>query len=104
MSPEETRRAWAYAMISRCQAPPPAYGSLEWLALPDGSIRKVAAVILAAEKCAIDSEFAKQAEDRRWAAQKAEHRAVWTGNGFRPDPRIQADIEREWREWMDGAA
>lgn len=104
VSPGEQRRAWAYAMISRCQTPPPAYGSLEWLALPDGSLEKVAAVILAAEKCAIDVEIEKRTEDRLWAAERAEHRASWSGRGFRPDPRIAADVEQEWRDWIGGAA
>ena len=104
MSAAEQRRAWAYAMVSRCQTPPPAYGSPEWLALPDGSVEKVAAVILAAEKCAIDLEAAKAAEDRLWVAQGTEHRTAWTGRGFRPDPAIADEIDVEWREWIGGAA
>ena len=104
MTPQEQRRAWAYAMVSRCQTPPPAYGSLEWLALPDGSVEKVAAVILAAEKCAIDWEADKALEDQVFVAGQRRHRTSWTGRGFRPDPQLQADIEREWRDWVGGAA
>lgn len=103
MSPAEERRAWAYGLISRAATPPPAYGSLEWLALPDGP-EKVAAVVLAAEKCLLDWEAAKAAEDAAWLAARDQHRASWNGKGFRPDPRIAADIDREWREWAEGAA
>ena len=104
MTPAEQRRAWAYGMVSRCKTPPPAYGSRDWLALPDGSVEKVAAVILAAEKCAIDVEIDKGTEDRLWAAAKAQHQSAWTGAGFRPDPVIADDIDREWRDWVGGAA
>lgn len=76
MSPIEQRRAWAYALISRCQTPPAAYGSEAWLALPDGP-EKVAAVVIAAEAWALagdtleddlraELQFAQEAEDRRW--------------------------------------
>lgn len=98
----ERRREWAYAMISRCKTPPPGYGTPEWLALPDG-VEKVAAVILAAEKCAIDAEAAKAEEDRLWASQRATHAASWTGRGFRRDPTLEADVEREWRDWLGEA-
>lgn len=103
VSPGEQRRAWAYALISRAKTPPPFYGSLEWLALPDGP-EKVAAVVLAAEKCMIDWEAAKQLEDQAFAEAAAEHRRSWAGAGFLADPLIEADIEREWREWIGGAA
>jgi hypothetical protein len=103
VTPAEQRRAWAYALISRASTPPPAYGSVEWLALPDGP-EKVAAVILAAEKCLLDWEAQKVLEDRTFAEQGADHRRVWTGRGVRPDPHMAADVEREWREWIGGAA
>jgi hypothetical protein len=45
VSAAEQRRRWAYAMISRCARPGPAYGSPEWLMLPDGP-EKVAAAEL----------------------------------------------------------
>lgn len=104
VTPGEQRRAWAYALISRATEPPPAYGSSEWLALPESSPEKVAAVVLAAEKCLIDWEADKAARDAAWLAAKEQHKASWTGRGFRPDPRIAADIDREWREWAGGAA
>jgi len=104
VSPEEQRRAWAYRWVSRCHEPPVGYGTPEWLALPDGSPEKLAAVILAAERCVLDLEAAKALEDQVWGERKAEHRAAWTDHGFRPDPRLAAEIEREWREWVGGAA
>jgi hypothetical protein len=104
VTPGEQRRAWAYALISRATEPPPAYGSPEWLALPESSPEKVAAVVLAAEKCLIDWEAQKALEDQMFAQQGADHRRAWTGRGFRPDPHIAADVEREWREWVGGAA
>jgi PHD/YefM family antitoxin component YafN of YafNO toxin-antitoxin module len=118
VSPAEQRRAWAYAMISRCHKPPAKYGSAEWLALPDGP-EKVAAVVLAAEAWAIDGdtllerleaevlferEAFKMTEDAAYLARAEAHRQEWTGAGFRPDPTIAADIDREWREWVGGDA
>jgi hypothetical protein len=104
VSPAESRRAWAYALISRAATPPPAYGSPEWLALPESSPEKVASVVLAAEKCLIDWEADKAAQDAAFVAARDQHRAAWNGRGFRPDPRMAADIDREWREWAGGAA
>lgn len=103
VSPAEQRRVWAYALVSRCPAPPPAYGSIEWLALPDGP-EKVAAVVLAAEKFAIDWEAQKAAEDAVFRDAIELHKRGWSGTGFRPDPTIAAEIDREWREWVGGAA
>ncbi len=103
VSPEERRRAWAYALVSRARRPPPAYGSLEWLALPESSAEKVAAVVLAAEKTMLDWEAAKRLEDQVFAAMREEHRDSWTGYGFRRDSAIEADIEREWHEWVGEA-
>lgn len=118
MTPAEKRRAWAYALISRCQTPPPRYGSPEWLALPDGP-EKVAAVIIAAEAWALDGDHLldnltteleaswrahKAAEDREFVARREGHQRAWTGHGFRPDPAIEDDIDREWREWVSGDA
>ena len=103
MSPGEQRRAWAWSLISRAENPPPFYGSLGWLALPDGP-EKVAAVVLAAEKCVIDWEAAKKLEDQAFTDAAAEHRRTWTGTGFLADPWIEADIEREGRRWGGGAA
>ena len=112
----ERRREWAYGLISRCHTPPPAYGTPEWLALPEGP-EKVAAVVIAAEaragegdnllerlaaEVAFEREAFKAAEDADYIARRDAHRASWTGNGFRPDPGMTADIDREWREWAGG--
>ena len=50
------RSEWARRMIARAAAPVPAYGSTEWLALPDGDARKVASVVAAAESWALDGD------------------------------------------------
>lgn len=114
------RRQWAYAMISRTSEPPPSYGSPEWLALPDGP-EKVAAVVIAAEAWARDGEeirdrlllelgvspeVHKAAEDAAYAALRDEHRRSWDPRlpGFRRDPALEDEIDREWRQWADGAA
>ena len=119
MTPGEQRRAWAYAMVARCKTPPPAYGSRDWLALPDGSAEKVAAVVIAAESWALEGDFLEQslrtevealqrahkaAEDAEFCARRDGHREAWTGSGFHHDPHIADDIDQEWREWVGGAA
>ena len=112
VTPEEVRRAWAYAYTSQCSSPPPAYGSPEWCALPDGP-EKVAAVVIAAEALVnYDRLRDLELEALAWAAKQTQdvafrdsadaHRRAWTGRAFRPDPDIAADIEREWREWTRG--
>ncbi len=101
MRADERRRQWAYALISRCAEPPPSYLSAEWLALPDGP-KKVAAVVLAAEAFAMEWESRKAAEDVAFRADAEAHRSSWTGRGFRPDPAIEDDIDREWQEWARG--
>lgn len=63
------RRRWAYKMMARCAAPPPAYGTAEWLALPEGSVEKVAAVVRAAECWATDGD--NLAENLRVQAEAA---------------------------------
>jgi hypothetical protein len=118
VSPAERRRAWAYAMISRCRKPPAKYGSPEWLALPDGP-EKVAAVVLAAEAWAIDGdtllerleaevrferEAFKATEDAAYLARAEAHRQAWTGTGFRADQWIAKDIDREWADWAGEVA
>jgi len=95
------RRRWAYRMLSRCAAPPPVYGSAAWLALPEGSVEKVAAVVRAAECWATDGDHlaenlrveveaatvaAKQLEDAAYAARRDAHRAEWAGRDMRPHP------------------
>lgn len=95
------RRRWAYVMVSRCSEPPPAYGSAEFLALPDGDLRKVAAVIRAAENWATDGdnleenlrveiETARAAhkalDDAEYVARRDAHRAASEATSYRPHP------------------
>lgn len=118
VTPAEPRRRWAYGLISRCSTPPPAYGSPEWLALPDGP-EKTAAVVCAAEAWAIEGDNLlenlrieielsqaahKAAEDDAYVARRDAHRAGWTGRGFRPDPALPDELDREWRDWSGGVA
>ncbi len=87
------RRRWAYRMIRRCPEPPPLYGSAAWLALPEGSPARVAAVVRAAEAWAqcgdeLEAELRteldlawrahKAAEDAEYQAQAAAHRERWS--------------------------
>lgn len=88
------RRRWAYRMMSRCDSPPPAYGTSEWLALPEGSVEKVSAVIRAAEcwardgdelenRLRIEIELAREAftadDDAEYVARRDAHRAEFGG-------------------------
>ncbi len=108
MSDVDSRRRWAYLMIQRCTTPPPSYGSVEWLALPEGSPAKVAAVIIAAEAWAstgdeleaemrIELDLAwrahKAAEDAEYLARAQAHRDEWSHLGRRgvPSGRAFAD-------------
>ena len=86
------RRRWAERMMIAAGTPVPRYGSPEWLALPEGDRRKVAAVIVAAECWAreadeleerlwIEVTFAqiahKVTEDAEYVARRDAHRAEW---------------------------
>ena len=112
------RIAWASRLIAAGR-PFPRYGTAEWLALPEGSAAKVAAVVVAAECWARDADDLedrlrlevetlqrahKAAEDADYCARRDAHRESWTGRGFKPDPRQQDQIEAEWREWIGGVA
>ncbi|RLV49000.1 hypothetical protein D9V37_10475 [Nocardioides mangrovicus] len=93
MSPDvETRRRWAARMLARCTVPAPTYGSREFNSLPDGDVRRVAAVVRAAEAWArcgdelveslhaeleLAREAHKRAEDAEYLARAAEHRDSW---------------------------
>lgn len=103
------RREWAQRFIDRAPNPP-AYGSPEFLALPEGHPAKIAAVVVAAESWARDgdeleerlrrevlalSRANKQAEDAEYVAQ------VSAGYDRRPDP---AELEAEFWDWIRGAA
>jgi len=69
------RRRWAYALIKRSSSPPPTYGSVEWLALVEGSAEKVAGVVVAAE-CWAQAGDDLEPDLRRLVEQsRHEHRA-----------------------------
>lgn len=94
-------------MIARAPGAP-SYGSPEWLALPEGSPAKVAAVVRAAECWAVDgdeleerlrrevlalSRANKRAEDAEYVAQ------IGAPLCSMPDP---AEIESEFWDWVRG--
>lgn len=105
MTPEETartrkRRAWAYSYTSRVSTPPPAYGTDEWLALPEGA-EKWAAVVIAAEGLKyeedhflenLDHELRhmwrvnKALEDRDFAARREAHQREYGNKSYDPHP------------------
>ena len=102
----ERRKAWARRFISAAPTDVQ-YGSDEWLALPEGPA-KWGVAIRAAECWQTDREETlqrieaarKASEDAAYAARIDQHRRNWSGRGFRPDPAIADDIEREWLEWV----
>lgn len=86
------RERWAQRMLAAAERPLPRYGSPEWLALPEGDRRKVAAVIVAAEcwaresdqleeRLRVEVEFSRIAhkliEDAEYVARRDAHRAEW---------------------------
>ena len=89
----ERRRGWSRRMIGNAAGLKiPRYGSLEWLQLPEGSVAKVAAVVIAAEAWArVGDDLAddltreleqtrrvrKQLEDEHRAGQVSRHREQW---------------------------
>lgn len=111
MSDMEARRRWAYQMIGQCLTPPPTYGSDAWLALPEGSPAKVAAVIIAAEawtrggdeleadlRTELDLAWHahKAAEDADYSARAAAHRREWghlrvVRGAFADSPRFRGE-------------
>lgn len=87
------RRRWSYRLVSRCTEPPPTYGSVAWLALPEGDRAKIGAVVIAAEcwaRAGDDLEIDlrreidaarlahKQADDADYRARSVAHRAKWS--------------------------
>lgn len=117
MNPARSR--WAAALIAVAEKPLYEYGSPEWLALPEGSPAKIAAVVVAAESWAragdeledrlraellFASEAHKAADDAEYLARAAAHRRSWTGEGFRPDPVANAEIDAEWSQWAGEAS
>ena len=92
MNTIDSRKRWARRMMTRADGPSPAYGTPEWLALPEGDLRKVAAVVRAAECWATDGDELeerlrrevealraahKRDEDADYAARRDAHRAEW---------------------------
>lgn len=89
------RRRWAAGMIAKAAGLGiPTYGSPEWLALPEGNLAKVAAVVRAAECHAragdeLEDQLRaeveelrrahKRNEDAEYAAGIATHREKWKG-------------------------
>ncbi len=86
------RRSWAYRMLRKAASPPPRYGSAEWLALPEKSAERVAAVVNAAEcwarelddlpdRLGLELDERRRAEkfeeDAAYQARAAEHRHNW---------------------------
>ena len=78
-------------MIQQSPTPPPPYGSPEWLALPEGSPARMAAVVRAAEAWAqgdnledhlrLEVDLSRHAfkadEDDEYQARAAAHREQW---------------------------
>lgn len=101
------RARWARRMIEVAAKPLPRYGSDEWLALPEGDARKVAAVVVAAECWATDAdslaevigievEAFKRAEDAEYQARAAAHREEWSRK--RPAIRRHAEAQAVRRD------
>jgi hypothetical protein len=113
------RIEWAARLIRAAGKPIPRYGTPDWQALAEGSPAKIAAVVVAAESWAREGDELEERlraevemsrvafkadEDADYCARRDAHRESWTGRGFRSDPRMQGEIETEWRDWMNGAA
>jgi hypothetical protein len=88
----------------------PVYGSPEWLALPEGSPAKVAAVVRAAECWARDGD---ELEDRLRSevlalsrANKLAEDAEYVAGYQRPQRTLPdaAELEAEFWDWIRGAA
>lgn len=89
------RRRWAAGMLAKATGLNiPVYGSPEWLALPEGNLAKVAAVVRAAECHAragdeLEADLRAEVEELRRAHKRAEdaeyvagivtHREKWKG-------------------------
>jgi hypothetical protein len=103
------RQRWARILIDR-NPHPPAYGTPEWLALPEAHPAKIAAVVIAAECWAMDGD---ELEDRlrrevlalsrsNKHAEDAEYVARFQGPS-RTLPHAD-ELEAEFWEWVRGAA
>lgn len=107
------RRRWAQSLIRKAHNPPPSYGSVEWLALPEGSPAKVASVCVAAESWAVDGDDMearlhrqldderrafKHAEDADYQARASEHRKQYRHLSVAPEPRYTGQVARPLEE------
>jgi hypothetical protein len=115
MSAITARQRWARALMKRAGGRVPPYGSAEWLALPEGDSRKVAAVVRAAECWATDGDNLeerlrvevealqaahKAAEDADYEARRDTHREMWAKL---PDDLERARYRAEQRYlWLAG--
>ena len=103
VSPAERRKEWSRPYI-RTAPESPAYGTPEWLALPEGP-EKIAAVVRAAECWATDGDELeerlrlqletsrlahKQAEDAEYLARRDAWHTEWGNRSFRPHPSNRA--------------
>lgn len=127
MNARDARQRWAGAMIQRAAGlPVPPYGSAEWLALPEGHLGKVAAVVRAAETWAREGDELEESlrteveqlqrsykaqEDAEYVARARAHREQWrhlrvvTGGAesSAPEPpRDLYDIGAEHMQNRDG--
>ncbi|WP_299057067.1 hypothetical protein [uncultured Nocardioides sp.] len=86
------RRQWAYKLVRKAAPNSPAYGTAEWLALPESSPEKIAAVVRAAEcwaregdeleeklrhEVALARRAFKVEEDRGYQERAAAHKERW---------------------------
>lgn len=85
------RQRWAYGYTSRVSTPPPAYGTDEWLALPEGA-EKWAAVVIAAEAL-------KHEEDHYLENLDVEMRHIWHVNKALEDQDFAARRDAHQREY-----
>ena len=112
------RQEWAWHLLAAAPDAP-SYGSPEWLALPEGSPAKVAAVVRAAECWAVDGDELegrlrtevlaltranKQAEDAEYVAGCESWAKTWEGGVHHPDPDLPSQLEAEFRDWIRGDA
>lgn len=106
------RQQWARHLIER-NPQPPAYGSTEWLALPESHPAKIAAVVVAAECWAMDgdeleerlrrevlalSRANKQAEGAEYVANVA------LGTAYYDRRPATDEVEAEFWDWVWGDA
>jgi hypothetical protein len=103
------RQEWAQRLIARHPSPP-AYGSPEWLELPESHPAKIAAVVIAAECWATDGDELENRLRREVLAlsraNKQAEDAEYVASYQRPARTLPdaAELEAEFWEWIRGAA